>query len=687
MSDRKISPYSSEEVENVRVVVRVRPLSDKEQEAGYRKVTSVNPLTGTIYVTNPASQLQEPPKTFTFDIVFDIDSKQLDVYNETARPIVDKVLAGYNGTILAYGQTGTGKTYTMEGVRTEPELKGIIPNSFAHIFGHIAKANEDVTFLVRVSYFEIYNEEIRDLLIKNSTKLEVKERPDIGVFVKDLSTYIVNNADDMDRIMSLGNKNRVVGATAMNMESSRSHAIFSITIETSQLCADNQQHVKMGRLHLVDLAGSERQSKTGAVGQRLREATKINLSLSTLGNVISALVDGKCTHIPYRNSKLTRILQDSLGGNSKTVMCATIGPADYNYDETISTLRYANRAKNIRNRARINEDPKDALLRQFQLEIQALKKQLEEGTGVAGTSGSEGEESDGDEKEDRIDKEFLDQPLGMDALDDGVEITDNYILEQENYAVEGEDMEGKVEGKDENANSQPETPVMSSETQALKEKLDSLQKKILVGGENLLEKAEEQERLLEASARELEHRMSREEQLKQELQRKEAERIDIEERYSSLQEEATGLTRKLKKVAALLLSAKEELKDVQQENQREMEGLLDNVRQLTKELALQEAIEKMFIPDNYKTLIERHAHWNEDIGEWQLKCVAYTGNNMRKSTSLLSPGPTVEIPQPDLSRVYLSYSSDRVHTSAKHRAKSGRISSSRVSGPMNQVVH
>uniref|UniRef100_A0A914W778 Kinesin-like protein n=1 Tax=Plectus sambesii TaxID=2011161 RepID=A0A914W778_9BILA len=169
-----------------------------------------------------------------------------------------------------------------------------------------------------------------------------------------------------------------------------SHAIFTVTVECSQLGIDRQQHLRQGKLHLVDLAGSERQSKTGATGQRLKEATKINLSLSTLGNVISALVDAKSTHIPYRNSKLTRLLQDSLGGNSKTVMCANIGPASYNYDETISTLRYANRAKNIKNAAHINEDPKDALLRKFQQEIEELKRQLQDGF----EEGEDGEEDD-----------------------------------------------------------------------------------------------------------------------------------------------------------------------------------------------------------------------------------------------------------------------------------------------------
>ena len=336
---------------------------------------------------------------------------QIDLYVDTARPIVDKVLEGYNGTILAYGQTGTGKTYTMSGSADSPQTKGIIPNTFAHIFGHIARGKENQKFLVRVSYMEIYNEEVRDLLGKELNKsLEVKERADIGVFVKDLSGYVVHNADDLDNIMKLGNKNRVVGATKMNSESSRSHAIFSITVESSETDEAGRQYVRMGKLQLVDLAGSERQSKTQSSGLRLKEATKINLSLSVLGNVISALVDGKSTHIPYRNSKLTRLLQDSLGGNSKTVMCASISPADSNYVETISTLRYACRAKSIQNLAHINEEPKDALLRHFQEEIEELKRQLEEGIFQQGIeSGDEEEEEDGDgegeDEEDAVEEE------------------------------------------------------------------------------------------------------------------------------------------------------------------------------------------------------------------------------------------------------------------------------------------
>ena len=194
--------------------------------------------------------------------------------------------------------------------------------------------------------------------------------------VSDISLHPVHNTTECEALMERGWKNRSTGATLMNADSSRSHSIFTINVEMMQT-SGNDQHIRKGKLNLVDLAGSERQSKTQATGDRLREANKINLSLSALGNVISALVDGKSKHIPYRDSKLTRLLQDSLGGNTKTMMVACLSPADNNYDETISTLRYANRAKNIKNKPKINEDPKDAMLREYQEEIQKLKALLE----------------------------------------------------------------------------------------------------------------------------------------------------------------------------------------------------------------------------------------------------------------------------------------------------------------------
>lgn len=304
------------------------------------------------------------------------------------------MLEGYNGTIFAYGQTGCGKSHTMQGPDTiTPEQsaqRGIIPRSFDHIFEAIS-VTTGVRYLPLVSYLEIYNENIRDLLnpTANSTSLVLKELPNEGIVVQNLSSHAVHNAEECDQLLTIGTKNRMVGATLMNAGSSRSHSIFTINLEqitTSNGRDDSNEidyepSIKRGKLNLVDLAGSERQSKTGATGDRLKEATKINLSLSALGNVISALVDGKTKHIPYRDSKLTRLLQDSLGGNTKTLMIACISPAAYNYDETLSTLRYASRAKNISNKPKINEDPKDAMLREYQAEIMKLKQQLERSGG------------------------------------------------------------------------------------------------------------------------------------------------------------------------------------------------------------------------------------------------------------------------------------------------------------------
>lgn len=363
--------------EALKVVVRCRPINRKEEAAGYERILDMDVKLGQVTIRNPKATPGELAKTFTFDAVYDANSKQADLYDETVRPLIDSVLQGFNGTMFAYGQTGTGKTYTMQGVWADPEKRGVIPNSFEHIFTHISRS-QNQQYLVRASYLEIYQEEIRDLLAKDqSKKMELKENPETGVYIKDLSSFVTKNVKEIEHVMNLGNQNRSVGSTNMNEYSSRSHAIFVITVECSETGLDGEDHIRVGKLNLVDLAGSERQSKMGTQGDRPKEASKINLSLSALGNVISALVDGKSTHIPYRDSKLTRLLQDSLGGNAKTIMVATLGPASHSYDESLSTLRFANRAKNIKNKPRVNEDPKDTLLREFQEEITRLKAQLE----------------------------------------------------------------------------------------------------------------------------------------------------------------------------------------------------------------------------------------------------------------------------------------------------------------------
>lgn len=343
---------SSSSDECVRVVVRVRPRNDGEMRNNNKVIVNMISEAAQVCVERPDGEKQY----FTFDSVYDHDSRQDTLFDETARPIIDSVIEGYNGTIFAYGQTGTGKTHTMEG-RWEPaELRGITPRAFVHVFERVQGTKADEQYLVRASYLEIYNEEVRDLLSKEpKNKLELKEHPEHGTYVKDLSSFPVRTVQEMEQVLNAGKKNRSVGATLMNQDSSRSHSIFTIIVESSAVRSDGQKGLRAGKLNLVDLAGSERQSKTGATGDRLTEATKINASLSALGNVISALVAAKAGHVPYRDSKLTRLLQDSLGGNTKTVMVANLGPADYNFDETMSTLRYADRAKQIKNKPRINE--------------------------------------------------------------------------------------------------------------------------------------------------------------------------------------------------------------------------------------------------------------------------------------------------------------------------------------------
>nr|KAF6382349.1 kinesin family member 17 [Pipistrellus kuhlii] len=371
--------------ESVKVVVRCRPMNQRERDLNCRAVVTVESARGQCFIQNP-SATDEPPKQFTFDGAFFMDHFTEQIYNEIAYPLVEGVTEGYNGTIFAYGQTGSGKSFTMQGLPNPPTQRGIIPRAFEHVFESVQCA-ENTKFLVRASYLEIYNEDVRDLLgADTKQKLELKEHPEKGVYVRGLSMHTVHSVAQCERIMERGWKNRSVGYTLMNKDSSRSHSIFTISIEIYAVDERGKDHLRAGKLNLVDLAGSERQSKTGATGERLKEATKINLSLSALGNVISALVDGRCKHIPYRDSKLTRLLQDSLGGNTKTLMVACLSPADNNYDETLSTLRYANRAKNIKNKPHINEDPKDALLREYQEEIKRLKAILAQQMGPGNLS-------------------------------------------------------------------------------------------------------------------------------------------------------------------------------------------------------------------------------------------------------------------------------------------------------------
>ncbi|TMS16479.1 Kinesin heavy chain isoform 5A [Larimichthys crocea] len=326
---------------NIKVLCRFRPLNQSEIVRGDQFLPKFQGDDSVVV----------GGRSYSFDRVFPTNTTQEQVYNTCAKQIVKDVLSGYNGTIFAYGQTSSGKTHTMEGKLHDPHQMGIIPRIAEDIFNHIFAMDENLEFHIKVSYFEIYMDKIRDLLDVTKTNLSVHEDKNRVPFVKGCTERFVSSPDEVMDVIDEGKSNRHVAVTNMNEHSSRSHSIFLINIK--------QEHVETeqklcGKLYLVDLAGSEKVSKTGAAGAVLDEAKNINKSLSALGNVISALAEGTKTHVPYRDSKMTRILQDSLGGNCRTTMFICCSPSSYNDAETKSTLMFGQRAKTIRNSASIN---------------------------------------------------------------------------------------------------------------------------------------------------------------------------------------------------------------------------------------------------------------------------------------------------------------------------------------------
>ncbi|XP_077368123.1 kinesin-like protein KIF3B [Festucalex cinctus] len=616
----------SKSSESVKVVVRCRPMNEKEQAASFDCVVSVDVKFGQIIVRNPReASAGELPKVFTFDSVYDCNSKQLDLYDETFRPLVDSVLQGFNGTIFAYGQTGTGKTYTMEGIRNDPERRGVIPNSFDHIFTHISRS-QNQQYLVRASYLEIYQEEIRDLLSKDqSRRLELRERPDTGIYVKDLSSFVTKSVREIENVMNVGNQNRSVGSTNMNEHSSRSHAIFVITVECSELGMDGENHIRVGKLNLVDLAGSERQTKTGAQGERLKEATKINLSLSALGNVISALVDGRSSHIPYRDSKLTRLLQDSLGGNARTVMVANIGPASYNVEETLTTLRYSNRAKNIKNKPRVNEDPKDALLRKFQEEIAKLKAQLEKRTGrkskrrqkrragdCSNGEGHDEESEDDDEDEDENKGDYWREQREKLEKEKRAIMEDHSLVAEEKTQLLKEKEKKMADLKKE----QEAGDMLSAKVKAMESKL-------LVGGKNIVDHTNEQQKMLELKRQEIAEQKRREREMQQQMECRDEETLELKETYSSLQQEVDIKTKKLKKLFAKLQAVKAEIEDIQEAHIDERHELEQTQNELTRDLKLKHLIIENFIPFEEKKKIVTRAFFDDEDEYWKMRPITH----------------------------------------------------------------
>lgn len=367
--------------QNIQVFVRCRPLNSHER----RSVVDVVRERHEIKVLDRSKSTQDT-KNFYFDEVFDTDSEQCQVYHSVVKPLIDQVLLGFNCTVFAYGQTGTGKTYTMEGNRSENELhweedpsSGIIPRAISQLFDTLKDTDNE--FTVRVSFIELYNEDTYDLLsaIDDTTKLKIFDDAQRrgSVIVGGLEEIIVRSKAEIYDILRRGSAKRQTAATLLNACSSRSHTVFSLTVHIREGNMSGEELLKIGKLNLVDLAGSENIGRSGAQDKRAREAGNINQSLLTLGRVITALVE-KRPHIPYRESKLTRLLQDSLGGKTKTSIIATISPAQTDLEDTLSTLDYASRAKKITNKPEMNQRlTKKALLREYTQEIERLRRDLQ----------------------------------------------------------------------------------------------------------------------------------------------------------------------------------------------------------------------------------------------------------------------------------------------------------------------
>eukprot|EP00698_Gefionella_okellyi_P006082 TRINITY_DN15547_c0_g1_i1.p1 TRINITY_DN15547_c0_g1~~TRINITY_DN15547_c0_g1_i1.p1 ORF type:complete len:1077 (-),score=366.82 TRINITY_DN15547_c0_g1_i1:38-3268(-) len=355
---------------SVRVIVRFRPVNQREAQEFEGKQQQLKlefPDDITVNIYQPGM----PKQSFNFDHIFSPLAMQPDIYEKAAKLTISDVIAGFNGTIFAYGQTGSGKTFTMLGEISQPDIWGIIPRAAQHIFQAISEDKEGSEWTIKCSYLEIYKEQINDLLNTASKNLKVHESPAKGVYVADLTEEFIQKEEDIIELLTVGGANRAVTGTLMNAQSSRSHSLFTVYLQ--QRAADGT--TKQGKLNLVDLAGSEKISKTGAKGETLEEAKKINQSLSSLGNCIHALTEKGRNHVPFRDSKLTRILQESLGGNCKTTLLCACSPHEFNIEETISTLLFAKRAKTIKTSAHVNATKSAAELQRI---VDALKRELAE---------------------------------------------------------------------------------------------------------------------------------------------------------------------------------------------------------------------------------------------------------------------------------------------------------------------
>ena len=551
--------------------------------------------------------LQLKSNTFSFDTVYPADCSQIDIFQSTIQTplLIDRVLDGLNACILCYGQTGSGKTHTIQGVLDHPDAWGLMPRCFEEVFERVRQRGG--RYLIRCCYLELYNEEWVDLLYLSSAKhrqelekrgmklvagppvpdsketqqaeIDVREREDGSVYVRNACEYIVTSKEDLMALMMLGNKRRTTASTAMNSQSSRSHAIFTITIESKQ---PNQNKVTVGKMNLVDLAGSERQKRAQTTGQRFVESTKINLSLSALGHVINSIVDQR-PHIPYRDSKLTRMLQDAIGGNSVTIMIACVSSDDSDMDESLNTLRYAQRAKQIKNKPRVNQ-AKNALVDQFDSEILQLLQQQSDHTDPELARMKEELESE---------REKISESTAM--------------AEQEKQRLL-QDLNVKLQELNKERTRRTEIQV----------RLKSLQDSLVMGGINLLDQAALHEKELAQKKDALARTRVQQQQLEKEIEEVDLKQFEIEKHYSSLKEEVEARNTQLKALWATMQSLKNEIFDMETVHEKERQELADELKSLMAEFNMKRAILKQFVPDTYLDHIIKQSQFNSDKEMWVL---------------------------------------------------------------------
>ena len=603
-----MSKYS----ERIKVSVRCRPMSQKEKNEGYQNCVEVDNDRGEVNV----HLANTPKRTFWYDKAYGMDSTQEQVFQETAMPIVESVVQGYNGTIFAYGQTGTGKTFTMEGDFETDINKGIIPRSFDLMF-NIIKTTYNTNFLIQCSYLELYNEEVRDLLAKNhQQKLDIREDPETGFYVQDLSHWVVKAPKDMIELMLRGRELKVIKGHNMNERSSRSHCIFTIIVENST-SDETGEHIKKGKLNLVDLAGSERTSKikdvNGAEGLQA-ETIHINLSLTALGKVIHALASNKKQHIPYRDSKLTKLLMDSLGGNSKTVMIANIGPADYNIEETLTTLRYADRAKNIKNIPKVNEDPKDAMIKKYKEELERLREALAKANGGIEVS---------------INQFVSNDAINNDSINRIAEIQNQLIIEKKKIKEDEEkkikelqantkitedekmDLMNQLKLKQEEQNKKVEAK------KKIMDKLQKLEEKFLLG-EKTKEQAKKNEQILNEEREELKAKEKRQKELQDKIKKDEEMARELEANFKNQDDEIEKKTKLFNRLKEDLKKVEMEGEEIKKEYEISQNIFHNEMEKLNKKINYSEEIIKNIIPKKYLKMIFQMMSYNEERDEYFL---------------------------------------------------------------------